>query len=110
MGRQHLKSIKLYCSMSFFSPETTLQEAHTYVPRVQQKTPRSQRKIGAKKMRPPAVYLCGVCKSDCKDEDDLSDAKHYSVSCDKCYTWFHWGCVVFDGSCDVWYCMECKAD
>ena len=55
--------------------------ALTYVPRVQQKIPKSQRKFAAKKMRP--VYICGMCKSDCKDEDDISDAKDYSVSCDK---------------------------
>ena len=49
---------KLVLLLVIFFPETTLPGALTYVPRVQQKRPKSQRKFAAKKMRQCTYVAC----------------------------------------------------
>lgn len=55
------------------------------------------------------IYPCGVCHKECKDLKLIVDDLDNSVGCDKCYKWFHWGCVGFDGLDDEdWLCEDCS--
>lgn len=66
-----------------------------------------------KKVEPKPIYLCGSCQQTCLEIDELDNncESDYSIGCDKCRKWFHWGCIGFDGmlNMDKWYCDDCEA-
>ncbi|CAC5355674.1 unnamed protein product [Mytilus coruscus] len=68
---------------------------------------------GRKKVEPKPIYLCGSCQQTCLEIDELDNncESDYSIGCDKCRKWFHWGCIGFDGmlNMDKWYCDDCEA-
>ena len=70
----------------------------------QKRTSRRKRKERAS--RP--VYMCPCCNMECKDfepEDDC-DESEYSVMCEGCHYWYHWGCVRYK-EVDNWFCKDC---
>jgi hypothetical protein len=93
------------------------------VPSSVEKTPRVQiiqvsvkgkapvRPTKRKSRRKPAqpVYVCGSCGQPCQEEEDIALDSDFSIGCDKCMQWFHWGCVGFGGAAyNTWYCPDCS--
>ncbi|CAC5364250.1 unnamed protein product [Mytilus coruscus] len=46
------------------------------------------------------------------DEVENNCESDYSIECDKCGRWFHWGCIGYDGmvNMDKWYCDDSEAN
>lgn len=65
--------------------------------------PTKKRKLNKEK----PMYMCNKCKSECKYEEDISDDKEFSVMCDCCMMWYHFGCADYDGEEGEWLCPEC---
>ncbi|XP_078591815.1 uncharacterized protein LOC144870918 [Branchiostoma floridae x Branchiostoma japonicum] len=85
-------------------PDSTARDAAPAPP------PAKKRRVTRRQKKAPKagpVYLCGICNSDC---DNVTEDTDNSVGCDKCFRWFHWGCVGFEtvNLNDDWYCDECQ--
>ena len=55
-------------------------------------------------------YICGICSNQCLESEnlDISQEAKYSVGCDKCLQWYHWGCVTFNSAhTGDWFCANC---
>lgn len=71
---------------------------------------RTRRKCNKKTNGKP-IYMCGMCESICRESDETNVPAEFSVGCDKCRQWFHWGCVSFeatDTDNDEWFCSKCE--
>ena len=60
----------------------------------------------------PAVFLCGICGQDCKEQFPSSLSQH-SIECTKCTIWIHFGCANLQlenvpDEDNVWLCISCE--
>lgn len=42
---------------------------------------------------PGPVYICPVCQARVEDPDSSMAPQQYSIMCDQCGKWYHWGCI-----------------
>ena len=55
------------------------------------------------------IYPCGVCGDPCEDSPKTNDA--FSVGCDGCQIWCHYGCVGLTNKAKLasrWFCPTCE--
>jgi hypothetical protein len=56
------------------------------------------------------LYTCPVCNKICEDKAVITSSSEFSVGCDACFNWYHWGCVSFDDKQveTKWTCKPCQ--
>ena len=67
---------------------------------------------GKKRKKIIHVTLCGACGTLCQEPCDIKSITMNSIRCDRCSSWWHWGCVgIYSEDAEElgmeWICVNC---